>query len=117
MVDWIGAGLFLLGSLRLDFSGGANLDLREPIEYVPVEPNQRYHFHAIVKTEGVTTENGISFLISDPNQGAAMLTTENLTGSHAWTPVDVDYTTSPRTHFHAGSRCFGVRNIFFWITL
>jgi hypothetical protein len=77
------------------------LDLKEPLEFVPVEPRRRYHFHAAVKTEGITTENGISFLISDPNQGAAMVTTENLTGTHAWTPVDVDYTTAPVTHFLA----------------
>lgn len=86
-------------SLRLDFSGGANLDLMEPLEFVPVAPSRRYHFHAAVKTEGITTESGISFLISDPNNGAAMMTTENLTGTHAWTPVDVDYTTAPVTHF------------------
>ena len=86
-------------SLRLDFSGGANLDLMEPLEFVPVEPSRRYHFHAAVKTEGITTESGISFLISDPNNGAAMMTTENLTGTHTWTPVDVDYTTAPVTHF------------------
>jgi hypothetical protein len=86
-------------SLRLDFSGGANLDLTEPREFVPVEPSCSYHFHAAVKTEGITTENGISFLISDPNHGAAMVSTENLTGTHTWTPVDVDYTTGPQTHF------------------
>ena len=86
-------------SLRLDFSGGANLDLMEPLEFVPVEPSRRYHFHAAVKTEGITTESGISFLISDPNNGAAMMTTENLTGTHTWTPVDVDYMTAPVTHF------------------
>jgi tetratricopeptide (TPR) repeat protein len=86
-------------SLRLDFSGGANLDLMEPLQFVPVEPNRRYHFHAAVKTEGITTENGISFLISDPNNGAPMVTTENLTGPHTWTPVDVNYATAPVTHF------------------
>lgn len=86
-------------SLRLDFSGGENLNLMEPQQFVPVEPSQRYHFHALLKTEGITTENGISFLISDPNHGAAVVATENFTGTHQWTPVDVDYTTTPATHF------------------
>ncbi len=86
-------------SLRLDFSGGENLDLMNPQQFVPVEPGQRYHFHALLKTEGITTENGISFLISDPNHGAAMVATENFTGTRPWTPVDVDYTTTPATHF------------------
>ena len=86
-------------SLRLDFSGGENLNLMEPQQFVPVEPSRRYHFHALLKTEGLTTENGISFLISDPNHGAAVVATENFTGTHSWTPVDADYTTTPATHF------------------
>jgi len=86
-------------SLRLDFSGGENLNLMEPQQFVPVEPGRRYHFHALLKTEGLTTENGISFLISDPNHGAAVVATENFTGTHSWTPVDADYTTTPATHF------------------
>ena len=75
------------------------MDLMEPLQFVPVEPSRRYHFHAAVKTEGITTENGISFRIGDPNQGATIVTTENLMGTHTWTPVDVDYTTAPVTHF------------------
>jgi tetratricopeptide (TPR) repeat protein len=86
-------------SLRLDFSGGENLNLMEPQQFVPVEPSRRYHFHALLKTEGLTTENGISFLTSDPNHGAAVVATENFTGTHSWTPVDADYTTTPATHF------------------
>ena len=90
-------------SLRLDFSGGANLDLSEPLEFVPVEPSRSYHFHAALRTEGITTENGIFFSIGDPNHGAAVVTTENLTGSHSWTPVDVDYTTGPHNTFSGRS--------------
>jgi tetratricopeptide (TPR) repeat protein len=86
-------------SVRLDFSGGANLTLTEPLEFVPVDPGRRYHFHAAMKTEGITTENGILFSIGDPNHGAASVSTENLTGSHSWIPADVDYTTGPQTHF------------------
>jgi hypothetical protein len=86
-------------SLRLDFSGGANLDLSEPLEFVPVEPSHSYHFHAALRTEGITTENGLFFSIGDPHHGAAVLSTENLTGSHSWTPADMDYTTGPQTHF------------------
>jgi tetratricopeptide (TPR) repeat protein len=86
-------------SLRLDFSGGANLDLTEPREFVPVEPSRSYHFHATLKTEGITTESGVLFLISDPHHGVAVMTTENLTGTHTWTPVDVDFATAPVTHF------------------
>jgi tetratricopeptide (TPR) repeat protein len=86
-------------SLRLDFSGGVNLDFTEPLEFVPVEANHRYHFHAAMKTEGITTESGMTFLITDPNRHALNIVTENFTGSHGWTPVDADVTTGPSTHF------------------
>jgi hypothetical protein len=86
-------------SLRLDFSGGVNLDLAEPLEFVPVEANHRYQFHAEMKTEGITTESGVQFLITDPNRHAINVVTENFTGSHSWTAVDTDFTTGPSTHF------------------
>jgi tetratricopeptide (TPR) repeat protein len=86
-------------SVRLDFGGQANPELAEPREFVPVEPGHRYHFHAALRTYGITTENGIFFSITDPNHGAAEVFTENLTGSHTWTPADVNFTTGVQTHF------------------
>ena len=74
--------------------------LSEPGQYVPVEPGRGYHFHALVRTEEITTESGIRFSISDPNHsGAVDVTTENFTGSRAWTSVEADLTTGPQTHF------------------
>jgi len=86
-------------SVRLDFGGVANLDLMQPLEFVPVEPSRRYHFHAMLKTEGITTEYGVLFSITDPNHHAVNILTENFTGSHPWTPVDVDFATGAETHF------------------
>jgi hypothetical protein len=87
-------------SVRLDFGGGANIDLTQPLQYVPVEPGRPYHFHAEVRTEGISTESGILFAITDPNHlGAVNGRTENLTGSHAWMGADMDFTTGPETHF------------------
>jgi tetratricopeptide (TPR) repeat protein len=87
-------------SVRLDFSGGTNPDLDQPSQYVPVEPDHSYHFHGYLHTEGITTESGMRFSITDPHHaGAVNLETENFTGSHSWTPVDVDLTTGPDTRF------------------
>ena len=86
-------------SLRLDFSGSANLDLMEPQQFVPVEPSRRYHFHAALKTEGITTDNGVSFIVSDPNHYVGLVSSEKFNGTRAWTPLDVDFTTTPATHF------------------
>jgi hypothetical protein len=87
-------------SVRLVFNGGMNLDVSEPLEYVPVEPNRLYHFHVGVRTEMISTESGIRFAITDPNHIQAVnILTENLTGSHPWTGVDADVNTGPETHF------------------
>ena len=87
-------------SVRLDFGGGTNLNLDKPAEFVPVNPNALYLFHAEMKSEGITTESGVRFSITDPHDSAAVnVNTENLTGSHSWTSVDADVKTGPNTHF------------------
>jgi tetratricopeptide (TPR) repeat protein len=100
-------------SLRLDFGGGSNLEVSEPMQYVAVEPNRKYHFHAYMETEGITTESGMRFSIRDPNHNDALdVMTDNFTGSHKWTATDLDLTTGPQTHFllvrlyRVGSRLF-----------
>ncbi len=87
-------------SVRLQFNGGTNLTLAQPVQYVPVEPGVTYEFHAYMRTEDITTESGIRFSITDPNHdGALDLHTENMTGSHGWTSVDLVVTSAPSTHF------------------
>jgi tetratricopeptide (TPR) repeat protein len=87
-------------AVRLDFNGGSNPILDVPAEYVPVEPNRNYRFHAFMRTEEITTESGIRFQITDPNHvGAPSVVTDNFTGSHPWTSVDADLATGPATHF------------------
>lgn len=86
--------------VRLDFTGGENVNLDAPFEYVPVEPNRRYRFHASMRTAAITTESGMRFAIVDPNHaGAVNVVTDNFTGSHPWTPIDADVATGPETHF------------------
>jgi tetratricopeptide (TPR) repeat protein len=86
-------------SVRLDFGGGTNVALDEPVQYVPVEPSQTYHFHAYMRTEAISTESGLRFAVSDPRGGGSTsLLTENMAGSHPWTAVDGDVTTGPGTH-------------------
>jgi tetratricopeptide (TPR) repeat protein len=87
-------------SVRLDFEGGANISLDQPAQYVPVVPGRRYHFHAWLRTEQITTESGMQFSIVDPNRdGAVNFASDSFTGSHSWTAVDGDVTAGPKTHF------------------
>ena len=77
-----------------------NLNVTEPYEFVPVDPNRLYHFHARMRTETITTESGVRFALTDPNRAQAGDTlTENLTGSHPWTNVEADVRTGSVTHF------------------
>jgi tetratricopeptide (TPR) repeat protein len=87
-------------AVRVDFNGGTNLALGQPKQYVPVEPGRIYHFHAYMRTEGITTESGVRFSLSDPNHpGGVNLQTVDFTGSRGWTAVESDFTTGPDTHF------------------
>jgi len=87
-------------AVRLDFGGGTNVFLEQPTELVPVEPSCAYHFHALMRTESISTESGIRFSFTDAGGGTAgMLSTENLTGSQPWTAIEGDLTTGPATHF------------------
>jgi tetratricopeptide (TPR) repeat protein len=87
-------------SIRLDFGGGTNIILDQPSQFVAVEPSRTYHFHAYIRTEGISTESGVRFVITEPiGGGATSLVTENLTGSHPWTAVEGDIYTTPETHF------------------
>ncbi|HXQ27333.1 MAG TPA: hypothetical protein VN822_13065 [Candidatus Acidoferrales bacterium] len=87
-------------ALRVGFIGGSNIALGGPSQFVPVEPNRSYHFHASMRTEDITTESGMRFSITDPNHTSALnVLTDNFTGSHPWSPVDADVATGPDTHF------------------
>jgi len=87
-------------SLRLNFGGGANLALAAPAQFVPVEPNHTYHFHAYMRSAEITTDQGVHFSVLDPHHASAVnLTTEDFTGSHPWTAIDEELTSGPESHF------------------
>ncbi len=86
-------------ALRLDFNGGTNLSLQTPSQYVAVEPGRTFHFHALVRTDQISTDSGICFWIIDPNHPGVSLQTDAYIGTHPWTPVDADVTTGADTHF------------------
>lgn len=87
-------------AMRLDFAGGSNVELNEPFEFVPVEPNMAYRFHAFMHTESITTESGLRFIIFEANHPQAeKVITGNMTGTTPWTAEEADVHTGPDTHF------------------
>jgi len=87
-------------SVRIDFGGGLNTELDQPVQYVPVEPGRTYHFRAFIRTEGITTERGMQLIVADPHRPTAdKFVSENFLGSHPWTSVEGNIATGPETHF------------------
>ena len=87
-------------SLKMDFNGGANTDLSAPVQFVPVEPEHAYKFHAYLRTESISTDSGIHFEIFDPTRRADVIAkTDGLTRTHLWTGVDAEIHTASDTQF------------------
>lgn len=85
-------------SLRVTFDGTANLDFAQLLQFVPVKPNQQYHFIAFLRTENITTDSGVRFLIDDPNHPSAPQTlTPNMVGTNEWTRIESDVSTGSDT--------------------
>lgn len=87
-------------ALRLDFDGGANVSLNSPQQFVPVIPGRRYHFHAYMRTDQITTESGLRFSLSDASHAVNVLT-DNFVLSHPWTTIEADFAAGPATFFVA----------------
>ncbi len=87
-------------SLRVVFDGSANLDFAAVWQFVPVEPGQRYQFRGYLKTENITTDNGLSFYLSSiaaPPGESLALSTPNRIGTEPWLPEQLEFRTGPNT--------------------
>ena len=85
-------------SLRIVFDGTANNDFNHWLQYLPVMPGTRYRFRAFLRTHEISTDNGIRFSVNEPGRERTVnVLTSNLTGTHAWTPQEAEFTTGPRT--------------------
>lgn len=85
-------------SLQVSFDGSANLNFANLLQYVPVEPGQRYRFSAYLQTKGITTDSGLRFWVYDPRHPAKVqMLTPNMVGTNPWTPVNSDVLSSTDT--------------------
>jgi len=85
-------------SLRIEFDGTENVDFGHLFQYVPVASDSRYHFSVFVRTEGLTTDRGISFEILDAHHPEQVqVATRELTGTNPWTVLQTDLVSGPDT--------------------
>jgi Tetratricopeptide repeat len=88
-----------LQSLRLSFDGKHNPDLDNICTLAIVQPKTNYYFSGWLKTNSVTTENGVGFQVSTPDEfKAPVLQTHEFHGTLPWTLVEGNWTTGPNTH-------------------
>ena len=79
-------------SLRLLFNGRYNLGLNGPCAEVVVQPSTVYHFSAWIRTQSITTEQGIRFQLRPMGtQENSTLATTDLRGTQPWTKVETQW--------------------------
>ena len=85
-------------SLRLSFDGTTNPEFSAVRQWVIVNPNTDYDFSAAIKTENLTTNNGIYFSLSEVGNAAGSIhQTEPQSGSIPWTQERMKIHTGPQT--------------------
>jgi len=79
-------------SLRLLFNGRYNLHLLGPCVEVPVEPSTDYDFSAWVRTQSITTEQGIRFQLRPlGTPDASPVDTSDFRGTQPWSRVEIPW--------------------------
>lgn len=85
-------------SLRLVFGGKQNSAYQDACQWVAVQPLTTYHFSAWIRTQALTTGEGVRFRFwhrGDPP--AANVETADVRGSAPWTQVQADWHSGPDT--------------------
>lgn len=83
--------------MRIRFQGEGNVDYGHVSQTAVVEPGV-YRFEAQLRTEGLTTDEGVAFRIFDPESRARLdVWTESFTESRDWTRVEKTLRVVPGT--------------------
>ncbi len=75
-------------SLQLIFEGKTNVDYHQTFQQTVITPG-KWRIRAVIKTDGITTDQGVSLRVLDPTQPQRLdIRTDPLTGTHDWTTVE-----------------------------
>lgn len=86
-------------SLRLTFNGLRNVDFNDVCQYIAVQPSTNYQFSAWVRTQDLSTDQGVRFRLQslgDSTNSAAW--TDDLRGTQPWTRIDFAWTSGNDLH-------------------
>ena len=80
-------------SIRLTFDGKKNVNLGDVCQNVAVQPSAAYHFSAWVHTRGLTTDQGVRFLLHSAGYSSnTSVWTKDVRGSEPWTHLEMPWT-------------------------
>lgn len=85
-------------SLQFVFDGKNNISYGHAFQYVLVKPNTNYRFIGYMRTQRITTDNGVHFQIFDYYDRAGFsITTDTVVGTVSWSPHSLEFRTGPET--------------------
>jgi hypothetical protein len=90
-IRWTG-----FASLSVNFNGETNPGLDIAQQIVPVSPKQKYTLSAYIRTQNITTLNGIVIEVSGFLCDPIEKKTEPVTGTNLWKKLDLEFTTPRR---------------------
>jgi Carbohydrate binding domain len=85
-------------SMEVKFDGTENLDFGHVEQIIPVEPNHGYSLSSYMKTEGITTKNGIQWEMYCLGTYGPASRSEPLIGTQNWKLVTLSFTTPSDCH-------------------
>ena len=84
-------------SLYVRFDGQENVQYQHLVQKIVVQPG-RYRFGVYIRTEGITTDQGLGFqIIAADGSSRLNVETEALAGTKEWTLVERNFIVPPRT--------------------
>lgn len=87
-IKWTG-----FASLSVNFNGTTNPGVYIAQQVVPVDPGQKYRLTGHIRTEKLTTQNGIVFEVSNYLCDPFIKKTEPVTGTSMWKKIDLEFIT------------------------
>ncbi len=79
-------------SLGIVFDGQHNPDITVAQQVVPIAPNTHYSLRTYIKTDGITTKNGVFIQVQGHNCTGLEARTDSVIGSGYWKEITVDFT-------------------------
>lgn len=84
-------------SMRVEFEGKENIAFQDLTQMAVVRPGP-YIFHASIRTNNITTDQGVRFRIYDTESPARLnVMTEQFSGTNGWRGIDTGFTVGPET--------------------